>query len=119
MAVKNLSDEMWAGNLRVQRFTVTDEDIDGSPAKNLTGFTVKWALARIDDAGTYLTTPVLEKTAVLTDAANGICEVTLAPADTTSLFGTFYFELEATDGSSNPVVVGTGRLVINRNVVNS
>lgn len=124
MAVTSQKDTMWAGNKRVQRFTVTDEDAVGSPAKDLTGFTAKWALSRFNAAGTeFLTTPVVTKTTggggiVITDATNGILEVTLDVADTSALFGTFYFELEVVDGSSNPLVVATGTLTINKNVMN-
>jgi len=124
VAVKTNQDEMWAGNKRVLRYTITDEDTSGSPAKDLTGYTAKWAISRFSaDGSTFNTAPVLEKSSgsgiTITDAANGILEVTIDTGDTSALSGVFYMELELFDSSSNPVVVATGKMTIIRNVVNA
>lgn len=126
MAVQNVLDEMWAGNRRVQRFTITDEDQAGSPAKDLTGLTIKWALSRIGSGGEFNTTPIVEKTSdnpgeidLVGPATDGIVDVTLVEADTLTLQGKFYFELEVFDATPEGVVVTTGELTINRNVVNT
>ena len=125
MAVTDQAVTMYAGNLRTLRVTVTDEDVVGSPAKDLTGLTVKWALSRQDTSGNFLTTPVLEKKSTtpseltVTDAPGGEFEVYLVPADTAALFGTFYWEAEVFDATPAGVVVATGTLEILRNVVNT
>lgn len=125
MVTTGLTDTMYANNLRTLRFTVTDEDAGGSPPKDLTSLDLKWALARINSEGAYSTTPVLEKSSdnaseiAKTDPTNGVCEVYLDPADTLALSGEFYFELEVFDPGGRGVVVSTGTLTINRNVVNS
>jgi len=123
MAVTGQTDIMWANNKRSLVFTIVDSD-NGDVALDLTGLTVKWALSRIDSSGAYLTAPVLEKATggsgiVLTDAPNGICTVTLDAVDTVDLSGIFHFELEVFDGTPEGVVVATGQLTINKNVVNA
>lgn len=129
MAVENLTDTMWVGNKRIQKFTVTDEDASGSPAKDLTGLTIKWALSNIDpNSGAISTTAVLEKATggngiTITDAVNGKFEVTIDPGDTSDLApGVYYFEAEVFDTTPDPdepVVVATGKLTIKLNVVNT
>lgn len=115
-------DSFYANNARTLVFTITNEDEDGSPALDLTGLTIKWALSRVNSNGVYSTTPVLEKSTsdgiTITDAAAGECEVQLDAADTTSLSGTFYQELEVFSGGSG-TVVAVGTITIKRNVVNS
>lgn len=128
MAVTGQIDTIYQGNRRILRFTVTDEDTSGSPAKDLTGLVVKFALAKIDANGNPIkTNPLLDLNStahptqvIITDAANGIIEVTLLPANTSGLNPTdYYFELEVFDGSGNGVVVATGTLTVNVNVVNA
>lgn len=124
MATTGLTDTMYAGNKRIQRFTVVDEDAgDGSP-KDLTGLTVKWSMSTIDKYGVPSTTAILDKSSAvsgvtITDAANGVVEVTIDPADTSAVDpGRYYFELEIYSGS-DPVVVSTGVMTIKPNVVNA
>lgn len=127
MATTGLTATMFANNPATLRFTVTDLDTAGSPPKNLTGKVIKWALTKFGQDGSYKTTPLLveKKTTnggelTITDGPNGKCEVYLVPADTVSLAGDFYFELEVFDGSGlNGVVTSTGTLTINKNVVNT
>lgn len=126
MVVENLTDSIFAGNVRTERFTVTDEDTSGSPAFDLTSFVVKYALAPFGADGNPLTEePLFEKTTadaaevLVTDGPNGEVEVYLVEADTVSLLGDYYFELEAFDGSGNHVVLATGTLTVKPNVVNS
>lgn len=123
MAVKDQVDEMFAGNKRVQRFTITDDDTAGSPPKDLTGLDIKYALSRFDDEGNFLVGPVLTKDVagggiIVTDAVNGVLEVTFLKVDTQALAGDFYFELEAFDGTLESTVLATGTLTIIKNVVN-
>lgn len=128
MAVITLIDIMWAGNRRLLRFTVTDED--GSGAKDLTGLIVKFALARFDTSGNPVkSNPLIDKRSdtssdvTITTPLSGIVEVVLVPADTASITpvpAAYYMELEVFNASNaDPVVVATGTLTINRNVDNA
>lgn len=127
MAVTGQTDEMWAGNLHVQRFTLTDDDQPLSPPRDLTSKTLKYALTQIDpDTGEYLGEPtVLEKITgggiVLVGLATaGIVDVTIDPADTVDFVpGDYHMELEEFDPSNNSVVVAEGTLTIRRNVKNT
>ena len=125
MAKRDLYDEMFAGNKRVQRFTIEDEDAGDGSAKDLTGLTVKWILTNVDKKGTPTATPLLDKASTgpdvsVTDAANGIVEVTIQKADTSGFSaGNYYFEVEVFDGSGDPVVTSTGTLRIFPNVTNA
>ena len=115
-------DSMYAANKRVLVYTVTDEDT--STPLNMSTYTVKWAMSRIDSEGNFLTSPVLEKTEASGIAISGddseIASVTIETADTSNtLTGDFYTELEVTDSSSESVVVATGTLTILRNVENT
>lgn len=127
MVVANLTDAIYAGNRRIQRFTVTDEDTSGSPAYDLTGLVVKYALARFGTNGEPLrSNPLLDFSSAvaqvtITDAANGIVEVELLPADTVDLTpADYYFELEVYNGAETEgVVVATGTLTVRTNVENA
>lgn len=124
MVQTDQDDEMYAGNKRVLRYTVLDED-NGNIAFDLSSYTIKWAISRLDQNGNFLTTPVLEKHSTVpgeitvSGADNNIASVLLVGADTDDLSGDFYIELEVFDVSLESVVVATGKLTINRNVVNT
>lgn len=128
MAVTGQVDTIYQGNRRTLRFTITDEDTSGSPAKDLTGFTVKFALAKFDANGNPIkTNPLLDLNStanptqvIITDAVNGIVDVTLFPTNTSTLTpADYYIELEVFDGSGNGVVVATATLTINVNIINA
>jgi hypothetical protein len=128
MAVTDQTISMFAGNRRILRFSVTDEDVAGSPPKDLTGLRLQFALARFTQSGQpSVATPVVDLNSV-DDAAqvtmqgvdDEIIQVELLPANTQSLrAGDYYFEAEVVDGSGNSTVVATGTLTLNPNVVNS
>ena len=128
MVVANLTDIIYAGNRRVQQFTVTDEDSVGSPAYDLTGLIVKYALARFSNGAPLKDDPLLDfattdgsPQVVITVAASGIIEVTLLPADTSGLQpDDYYFELEVFNAAGDEgVVVATGTLTVRTNVENA
>lgn len=125
MAVANQVDTIYAGNKRTLRFAITDEDAGGSPPFNITGLTIKFALARVSASGNVLTSsPVFQKVSTtpadltVTNAAGGILEVYLVEVDTAALLGDFYFELEAFEAGGQHVVLATGTLTILPNVAN-
>lgn len=128
MVVADQVDTMYAGNRRVLKFAVTDEDNGGAPM-DLTGRIVKFALARFDAEGQPLkANPLVDKRSdtsgdiVITSAVGGLVEVTLVPADTASLADAgetaYYFELEVFQGTDG-IVVASGTETIRRNVTNA
>lgn len=125
MAVTDQVDTIFAGNKRTLKFAITDADTVGAPAFNLTNLVLKFTLTRVSADGNILTTPLIEKKStsatqlVVTNAAGGLCEVYLVEADTLTLLGDFYFELEAYDVSNEHVVLATGTLTIKPNVTNT
>jgi hypothetical protein len=129
MVVENQTDRMYAGNKRVFEYTVTDADASGDPPLDLSSFDVRWAMSLSDEMGEFSTIPVLQKTEgagiQVTDAAGGVCQVTLDSSDTVSLDaeapdGTpYHFELELVDAASAVVTVATGEIRLLPNVVNT
>lgn len=122
MAVTDQRDTFYAGNVRTYPFSVDDENNPGNKL-DLTGMTVAFALSKYLSASAWSKTPLVEKSIgdgiTITNASQGALTVTLSPDDTASLEGEFYFELEVTDASANPVVVATGRITLLRNVTNA
>lgn len=124
MATTDLAVSFYAGNRHVLRFTITDEDTTGSPAKDITGKTLKFAMSKFSN-GVPLKTPVLEKSTasgiVITDGTNGECEVTILDTDTAAFLpADYYFELELFEpGPTDPLVVATGTITLLRNITNT
>jgi hypothetical protein len=123
MVVTNQNDSMYAGNNHTTKFTIKDQDTPGSPAKNLSGLSVRYALCRIGSSGDVLKTPIFEHTTanpaqvLVTDAMNGIVEVYFVHADTVDLAaGDYYHEVELYDATPFSLVVATGTMTINTNV---
>lgn len=119
MTIKAAQLTFYLGNKRLLKNTIYDRD-DPTPNTplNLTGMTVKWALSLLSN-GQYLKDPVLTKTATITNAANGQCEVLLVKADTESLSpGTYYQEWEVFDPTNETEVVTVGEVVLLLNVTN-
>ena len=85
-------------------YTITDED---GNIIDLTGGSISWkALVSGTD------TAVITKTGVLTDPTNGITTVSLDPADTSSLKGTYLLDGNFTDSGANVYSYEDGHLVI-------
>ncbi|QQP93559.1 hypothetical protein IGS68_33605 (plasmid) [Skermanella sp. TT6] len=78
---------------------ITDQ---AGAAMNLTGVTAIWQASQGTPAR-FSPTPVLTKTTdagiTITNAAAGELQIDLEPADTVSLSGDFYHELQLTDAS--------------------
>ncbi len=114
MSVQNALIEMFSGDSKILRYTVKD----GSGAViDITGAAFRWGLFKLDtDESTptaknsTVLTPPGEKTVgsgiVITDAANGVLEVTLDPADTAPLKGSFYHEIEMILTETSTVAFG-------------
>lgn len=96
------------------RFDVSVTQADHRTPMNLTGATVRFALA--DDPGK---TPHISLTSVddpgqvgFTDAENGELEIELRPSDTIDLSGEFYYEIEVEDPGGRVATVTTGSVRI-------
>lgn len=83
-------------------YTIKDEN---DAVVDLTGGSIAWKA--LNGATTAIT-----KVGALTDASNGITTVTLDPADTTSLKGTYILDGEFTDSGSNVYSFEDGGLTI-------
>jgi len=134
MVVANQSFELFVGNRRILEFIVDDEDNPGS-VLNLSGYTIRFALAAFDRTGStrlrsltpIVASPLIDLNSAgaqvtIVDAGAGRVDVELLGSDTvnfSSVPDDYYFELEAIDPSGNSVVVATGTAVLKRNVTNA
>lgn len=131
MAVRDQTDQMFAGNDRVLRFTMTDEDAGGDFDLTLAGRVSRFALAQIGPNGPITATPVVTKDQgnpgeITLDPIHGlgtnIANVNLVGADTAALADAgstdYYFEYEVTEAGGGTIVMATGTLTIDPNVVN-
>lgn len=126
---------MYAGERKTLRFPVVDQDNNDAALNLSTGFTsVRWALSTINPStDQFSTTPILEKKSSVAQAETGgneidfsngagtndNADVELIGEDTLSISGDHYMELEGVDVNGEIVVLATGTLTINRNVVNT
>lgn len=130
MASTGQTETVYTNNRWILRFVIRDED-DPAPVKpplDITGHTIRFALARLGASGAPLVNnPVLDFNSgdeplvvVITDAPNGAVEVRLDDSITVAVPPReYYLELEDVDGLGNPVVVATGNLTVLPNVVNA
>jgi hypothetical protein len=109
------------------KLQVLDEDTVGEPPLNITGFVVKYAVARLSEDGTpIVATPLIDwrsdvqtTKVVLTAPATGLVEVRMLSADNDALTPRdYYHELEVFDAFGEPVVSMSGTLTVLPNVVN-
>ena len=84
----------------------TIKDTNGSVV-DLTGGSISWTAVI---SGT--STAVITKAGVLTDPSNGITTVSLDPADTSSIKGTYLLDGNFTDSGANVYSYEDGHLVI-------
>ena len=115
MAAKTAQDfEMHSGDTKEITITVTDSV--GSIVV-LAGTIIAWGLYTAPGVSTATVT----KTTTAGDIAisGNTCVFTLAPADTTSLTGRYYHELEVTDASGVVETTTTGWITILVDTVNA
>lgn len=99
--------EMFSGNTKQIDITVLDED---SVAVDLTGGSAKFTVS--DKANT---SELFSKVGVLPGSPSNLIEYTIAPADTESLAGVYYWEAEFTDVSGRISTIAYGSLTIRIN----
>lgn len=115
MADANQNITLFAGTTLTVEITITDTDT-GLPL-NLTGFTIEWGASRLSSTPSSTNTPLIEKctsdgTIIITDAANGIFEFTLNPADTVNLYGLYTHQVRITDVGGAVTITTTGTLTV-------
>lgn len=101
----------FSGDTQTLKITVND---GATPpvAKDLTGATITWGLAKRQGKAPFLTKTIGSGITV-TDAVNGELEVAIDPADTADVKGgSYYHELEITDSIGNIATAAYGDVTI-------
>jgi len=113
---------MHSGDDRVLEFTINNQT-DAAP-ENITGATMTFAISKPSagsstpaPAGAALVTKTVGAGIVLVTPASGRANVTLAPADTAALKGTYYYELQVVLGGVTSTVAFGSVLIYNDLVV--
>lgn len=106
--------EMMSGDTQVLEYEVLDED---GVAVNITDATIEWVLTASRNSATALITKTTSSGIVITNGPSGIFQVTLLPANTTSLSGIYYYEAEVTTTGNSVYTVSTGMATIEGDVV--
>jgi hypothetical protein len=88
---------------------VTIYQADGTTPQNITGWTLSWMLKKshkLSDASASVTKTTTGGGIVITDAADGVCEVRIVDTDTDALTATtYYHELKRMDDGSEAVLI--------------
>lgn len=99
-------------NDHVLRVTVLDND---DQPVDITGATIRWQLAgRVGSTSPLVSKATGGQGVEITDAENGVFEVTLDSADTDGLNGTYYHEAELVDAQGKKQTVMVGEITIVR-----
>jgi hypothetical protein len=100
--------EITAGDNRDLVYTIVDENDN---VINLTGGSITWT-AYVSGTSTAVITKSTSSGIALTDPTNGVATVSLEPADTTSLKGTYILDGQFTDSGSDVYTFEKGGLEI-------
>lgn len=103
--------DMFSGNTKVIKVVVRDQD---DAIVDLSGATATFVLMRAPGQSAIISKTV-GSGIVITDAVNGLLEITIDPADTEPLRGAHSHELEITDagGRKSTVLFGTITIMVN------
>lgn len=82
-------------------YTLTYTDSDGEPL-DLTGYTV-WFTVKENVDDTDASAKIQKEITSHTDPTNGITTVTLDPADTDDLAGSYHYDIQLVDSDGNPM----------------
>jgi hypothetical protein len=116
MALRKLLEtnfEMVSGDTKDIVVSVLDENDAVVP---ITGATAVFALSKTDFSP-ILFTKTVGSGIVITDGPGGILTVTLVEADTESLIGQHYYEIELTDAAFKVSTIALGRITIRKNQI--
>lgn len=110
MTKKTQDIELWAGDTLTLGVTITNE---AGAAVNLTGATLRYAIAPSHNHTTKSVSKTTGSGVTHTDAANGVAQIALLPADTAGLKGVYVHELEVEDSAGKKSTAFVGRVTIN------
>lgn len=105
---------MVQGEDKTLEITVVGEN--GS-AKNITGATITWVLAKTVGDTALVTKSTGGSGISITDAVNGVFQVTLDGSDTTNYSGVYHHEAEVEDTSGNKNTVTVGSIHIKQSAI--
>jgi len=103
---------MYSGDSKTLEITITDSD---GVAVDLTGATVKYAIALSSTASAALVSKATGGSGITT--ASNVATVTLASADTATLAGVYYHEMEITTVLGAVTTAMTGTITILADVI--
>jgi hypothetical protein len=101
--------EMFSGD---SKLLIVDTLDQADAVVDITGATISMVISKRVGSSVLVT-----KAGTITDGVNGVFQVDLAPADTASLNGVHYFEMQMTDVSARVSTVVFGSLTIKRDAV--
>jgi hypothetical protein len=104
---------IYAGDTNTLRFSAVDAL---GAALNLTGLTIEWGLSRPAKTVRLLTKTVGAGLTV-TNAAGGLFEARLLPADTAGMDGEYYQEVQITDVDGNVSTIYAGAVRITKTLI--
>jgi hypothetical protein len=116
MTVENQDFTIYTGNHAELNALITEEN--SVTPKNLLGAAITWVLFD-DDIDEVLVTKTTVSGIVITNAALGLCTITLNPIDTVNLVATksYMHEADVTDYLGNITTVFTGKVLIKRSMI--
>jgi hypothetical protein len=112
-AKKEQNFEMWSGDHRNLIYTVSDAT---SASVDLAGASVMWVMADDSLSGSILRLTNESGSGVSVSAASSQFTVSLSPAHTADLAGTYFYEAEIIDSNNNRVTVAVGTATINQDI---
>lgn len=105
---------MFSGDTKTIEVTVRDEL---AVVVDLTGASIQWKLAKSPASQSTKISKSTTSGITITDATNGVFQVSLDAADTANLSGTYYHEAEVLDASSNKTTVMSGYVDLRTDLV--
>ena len=109
---------MFQGDSKRVHFTL--KRADGTPL-DITGGDIRWQASKLKAPGVFSSTPVLQKTigsgVEVLDSFQGLVTVTLSPADTNQISGSFYHELEVSDFDGDIATVYAGEFQVKKALI--
>lgn len=108
--------ELYRGTTKT--LTLTFKDSAGD-AIDITGYTIYMTAKEVYDTDATDANAVINETASITDAVNGIATISLSVADTTKTARKYFYDIKyKNSGASVVQVIGTGTLIIYPAVTN-
>jgi len=95
---------------------ITLKDAAGATV-DVTGATGVFAIGKQDSTGNPKGSPLSEPTVAVQDGPNGLLAVTIVPANTASLAGDYWYELQLTGADTKISTVLYGTLTVQKDLV--